>query len=232
MRQSRFAAVLVLLAATACVAWAQTDDDDGGGAYDRLNPAELSGVLREMGMSELLSAFAEEQAVTGGPDSLNSLADAKIAQANQTQDPKARDRLIGEALDALSKIVQSLDKKADYGAQMKLLKYRLKIVDTSGRVRVRSEIERLDLLTWSQLDREAILAATVGVRKELQELTGLTPGSIPPFGSLFGIETVCDERLAENDQINFNAGSNTRSIRMSYADYLKIESPRLVRISA
>jgi len=69
-------------------------------------------------------------------------------------------------------------------------------------------------------------------KEELQELTGLTPGSIPPFGSLFGLETVCDERLAENDQINFNAGSNTRSIRMSYADYLRIEGPRLVKISA
>ena len=32
-------------------------------------------------------------------------------------------------------------------------------------------------------------------REEVLELTGLTPGSIPPFGSLFGLPTLCDERL-------------------------------------
>jgi Ala-tRNA(Pro) deacylase len=38
-------------------------------------------------------------------------------------------------------------------------------------------------------------------REEVQELTGLHPGSIPPFGSLFGLPTLCDERLADNDVI-------------------------------
>src|SRR5688572_23805722 len=29
-------------------------------------------------------------------------------------------------------------------------------------------------------------------KDEVLELTGLTPGSIPPFGSLFGLPTLCD----------------------------------------
>jgi len=33
-------------------------------------------------------------------------------------------------------------------------------------------------------------------REEVEQLTGLAPGSIPPFGSLFGLATWCDERLA------------------------------------
>ena len=68
-------------------------------------------------------------------------------------------------------------------------------------------------------------------KEEVLELTGLTPGSIPPFGSLFGLPTFCDKRLGENDRINFNAGSHGDSIQMSYADYLKFESPRMAAVS-
>jgi Ala-tRNA(Pro) deacylase len=41
-------------------------------------------------------------------------------------------------------------------------------------------------------------------KEEVLEMTGLAPGSIPPFGNLFGLPTLCDERLADNDVINFN----------------------------
>jgi len=68
-------------------------------------------------------------------------------------------------------------------------------------------------------------------REELLELTGLTPGAVPPFGSLFGLPTICDERLAENEWINFNAGSHERSLRMRYADWAAVESPRIARIA-
>ena len=64
-------------------------------------------------------------------------------------------------------------------------------------------------------------------REEVLELTGLTPGSIPPFGSLFGLHTHCDERLAENDVINFNAGDHGISVSMRYADYVPVEKPVL-----
>ena len=59
------------------------------------------------------------------------------------------------------------------------------------------------------------------------ELTGLEPGSIPPFGSLFGLSTLCDERLGENERINFNAGDHRISVSMLYADYLRLEGPEL-----
>ncbi len=59
------------------------------------------------------------------------------------------------------------------------------------------------------------------------ELTGLTPGSIPPFGSLFGLPTHCDERLGDNDVINFNAGDHGISVSMQYADYVRVEKPEL-----
>ena len=88
------------------------------------------------------------------------------------------------------------------------------------------------------LDSRA-LRAVVGSRRtrfasrdELLELTGLTPGAVPPFGSLFGLETVCDPGLADNEQINFNAGSHSHSVQMSYADWEAMERPRLATIAA
>ena len=68
-------------------------------------------------------------------------------------------------------------------------------------------------------------------KEEVLELTGLTPGSIPPFGSLFGLPTVCDERLSENERINFNAGSHTDSFQLTYEAYLAYESPELARVA-
>ncbi len=57
-------------------------------------------------------------------------------------------------------------------------------------------------------------------------MTGLAPGSIPPFGSLFQLETWCDERLAEQPQINFNAGDHAISLSMTLADYVTAEQPQ------
>lgn len=64
-------------------------------------------------------------------------------------------------------------------------------------------------------------------REEVLERTGLEPGSIPPFGSLFGLATYCDRRLGDNETINFNAGDHAISISMTYADFLRAEAPTL-----
>jgi len=68
-------------------------------------------------------------------------------------------------------------------------------------------------------------------REEVTSLTGLEPGAIPPFGSLFGLPTTCDPRLGENETINFNAGDHCISISMRYEDYLKVERPELAEVA-
>jgi Ala-tRNA(Pro) deacylase len=68
-------------------------------------------------------------------------------------------------------------------------------------------------------------------KEEVLELTGLQPGSIPPFGSLFGLPAYCDPALAANASINFNAGDHSISVQMAYADYLQVENPQLNTIS-
>ena len=64
-------------------------------------------------------------------------------------------------------------------------------------------------------------------REEVHSLTGLEPGSIPPFGSLFDLPTFCDRRLGENETINFNAGDHGISVSMRYADFIAAEQPEL-----
>jgi len=68
-------------------------------------------------------------------------------------------------------------------------------------------------------------------KEELAELTGLQPGAVPPFGSLFGLATYCDPALADNPSINFNAGDHSISIQMSYADYVAVEKPVFTPLS-
>jgi Ala-tRNA(Pro) deacylase len=68
-------------------------------------------------------------------------------------------------------------------------------------------------------------------KEEVQSLTGLQPGSIPPFGSLFQLPTYCDPALGENQSINFNAGDHAISIQMNYADYIQVERPQMIPIS-
>lgn len=87
------------------------------------------------------------------------------------------------------------------------------------------------------LDSKALRAVTgskqirFATLDEVLAMTGLRPGSIPPFGSLFQLATICDDRLAKNESINFNAGSHTDSIQMSYAGYIEYESPRIMRVA-
>jgi Ala-tRNA(Pro) deacylase len=68
-------------------------------------------------------------------------------------------------------------------------------------------------------------------KEEVAALTGLQPGSIPPFGSLFNLPTYCDPALAENPSINFNAGDHAISVQMSYADFVAAEKPILTAVS-
>ena len=65
----------------------------------------------------------------------------------------------------------------------------------------------------------------MATRDEVTKLTHLEVGSIPPFGSVFGIKTYVDSKLGENEEISFNAGLHTKSIKMAYADWVKAENP-------
>ena len=67
---------------------------------------------------------------------------------------------------------------------------------------------------------------------ELKELTGLTPGAVPPFGRpILPFDLFVDESIQENEVIAFNAGSLTTSIVMPVVDYLRVARPTVLRFS-
>lgn len=63
--------------------------------------------------------------------------------------------------------------------------------------------------------------------EEVEELTGLKVGSIPPFGKILGLPTYVDRSLLENQRISFNAGMHTRSVVMLLRDYLETAEVQL-----
>ena len=72
-----------------------------------------------------------------------------------------------------------------------------------------------------------------GTKEELFSLTHCIQGSVPPFGSLFGLKTYVDENLINDknyDFISFNAGLRTKSLQIKKDDYLKLEKPILCNI--
>ena len=85
-----------------------------------------------------------------------------------------------------------------------------------------------------QIDSKKI-RAFLGVKKvrfatpdELMELTGLVPGSVPPFGHpILDLDLYVDTSIQANDRVAFNAGSLTDSITMAAEAYLTLAEATL-----
>ncbi len=89
-----------------------------------------------------------------------------------------------------------------------------------------------------KLDSQAV-KKRLGVRslrfataEELLELTGLVPGSVPPFGEpVLPFPLYVDESIEANERIAFNAGSLTDSLVLGTEDYLRVARGELFRFS-
>jgi Ala-tRNA(Pro) deacylase len=55
-------------------------------------------------------------------------------------------------------------------------------------------------------------------------------GAMPPFGNLYGMEVFESARLAEDDEIAFNAGSHTELIKLAHADFARLVTPKVVKL--
>lgn len=89
-----------------------------------------------------------------------------------------------------------------------------------------------------KIDSQAI-KRHLGVKKvrfanadELLSLTGLTPGSVPPFGEpVLPLQLLADPALCDNEKVAFNAGSLTTSIIMASADYRRVAGAQWLTVS-
>ncbi len=68
-----------------------------------------------------------------------------------------------------------------------------------------------------------------------EELPDLFPdcevGAESPFGSLYGMPTILDERIENEEFIVFQSGTHDKAIKISMEDYLRIEAPRIFSFS-
>lgn len=104
-----------------------------------------------------------------------------------------------------------------------------------GKAIVMKVDERFGLFVFSavrRLDSNAVrrhLGASnsrFATPEELLGLTGLVPGSVPPFGEpILPLPLYADPSLLANDRIAFNAGSLTDSMVIPIADWRRLASP-------
>ena len=50
-------------------------------------------------------------------------------------------------------------------------------------------------------------------------------GVLPPFGTLYGMKTIVDESLVQEPEIVFESNSHHEAIRMTSADFRRVEKP-------
>jgi nondiscriminating aspartyl-tRNA synthetase len=69
--------------------------------------------------------------------------------------------------------------------------------------------------------------------EEVEKYTGgVRIGAVPPLGNLYQMPVYVDRELGENKEIAFNAGLNTRSVKIKYDDFVKVVNPQVGSFSS
>ena len=101
------------------------------------------------------------------------------------------------------------------------------IVDLDGRLAM-AVLPATHHVSLERLGR-SLGAQRVGIAREGEFRSGFPGcevGAMPPFGNLFDMEVLVDPRLAEDEEIAFNAGTHTEVVRMAYRDFERLVHPR------
>lgn len=56
-------------------------------------------------------------------------------------------------------------------------------------------------------------------------------GAIPPFGNLYGLEVYVDRTLADDERIEFRAGTHTETLGIAYTDFSRLVEPKLIDVA-
>lgn len=76
----------------------------------------------------------------------------------------------------------------------------------------RIDLEKLEKATGKAVELEH--------EPEFKDLfSDCAPGTMPPFGNLYGLPTYVDRTLSKEDFIVFEAGTHTDAIKLQYKDY-------------
>ena len=75
---------------------------------------------------------------------------------------------------------------------------------------------------------ESVVGKSVALDSELEFKSlfpDCEPGTMPPFGNLYGLPTYVDRALSKEDFIVFEAGTHTEAIKLKYQDYQRAADP-------
>lgn len=109
----------------------------------------------------------------------------------------------------------------------KLAKTVILIIDGEPAMMVLPAAYQIDMKNLSQ----ALQGAAIELASE-EEFFKWFPdcevGAMPPFGNLYDMKVYVAERLTENEEIVFNAGTHSEVVQMPYEDYEKLVQPTMV----
>jgi Ala-tRNA(Pro) deacylase len=83
--------------------------------------------------------------------------------------------------------------------------------------------------------KEALGATAIELasEREFRDLfPGCETGGMPPFGNLYDLDVYVSGKLAEDQEIAFNAGSHTELLKLAYADFERLVRPKVVHFAA
>lgn len=85
------------------------------------------------------------------------------------------------------------------------------------------------LIDFAKL-KKAVKAKKVSLASE-EDIEKLIPdfeiGAMPPFGNLYNLPVYMDKTIAEDEEIVFNAGTHTDTVKMRTADLEKLAKPKV-----
>ena len=113
----------------------------------------------------------------------------------------------------------------EYGAKALLIK-----ADEGFVILIMSAVQKLD----SKKAKHALGVKKIrfATQEELKNLTGLVPGSVPPFGNpVLPFKLFIDTSITGLARVAFNAGSLEVSIIMDTNEYLKISNGDVIPIT-
>jgi len=83
--------------------------------------------------------------------------------------------------------------------------------------------------------KETLGASSVelaGEREFRDMFPGCETGGMPPFGNLYDMDVYVSAKLAEDQEIAFNAGSHTELLKLAYKDFERLVKPQVVHFAA
>ncbi len=105
-------------------------------------------------------------------------------------------------------------------------------------VKINNKMAMAVLPATYKIDFEALMEVTGSDNVDLaseEEFKYMFPdceiGAMPPFGNLYDLNVYVAKKLAEDEEICFNAGTHSELIRMTYKDFERLVKPKVLEFS-